>query len=239
MHVWNGRDAAFLNVTNSFISRALGVGRQGTDAVEILFRSSSRAEEIRNLRIEHKAFAARIVLLEDTKRENEELRAALGRETTDMQFMYAHIIGQSPSLIDDYLLVDAGAVEGVEVDMLVLVGGIIHIGSITQVAKHSAVVKLISHTDEKIHVYLPEADVSSVAVGKGAGVLEIQVPASILVREGEPLLSVGPPDFLVGYVEKVEKSDAGPFQIVRTGHPMTLADLRRVFLVQPLTHVSR
>ena len=58
------------------------------------------------------------------------------------------------------------------------------------------------------------------------------MPESIPVREGEPVLSVGPPDFVIGYVEQVVRSDAGPFHIIRSNHPVSLADVRMVFVVK-------
>lgn len=231
--VYEGKNvkAALLGVISPFVRMAKTTGDVTANVLQVLFQSSSRVQEIRRLRVENQAIKARAVLQEHLEKENQELRAALERETEDMQFLYARVVGVSPAAADGYVVVDAGQRNGVEVDMKVLVGGTVYIGSVAEVAARSATVRLLSHTGEKIQVYLPEARVSSVAVGQGGGILEIQVPASISVREGEALLSVGPPDFLVGYVEHVEKSDAAPFQKIRTSHPFSLADMQNVFLL--------
>lgn len=224
-------NALFLNAVRPVVRFASQTGNRTADIARVFFQSFSRADEIRRLRIENESLRAEIALLENVTRENKDLRAALGRETEDIQFVYARVIGISPSVADDYILVDAGYAEGVQNGMTVLVGGTVHIGSLAEVASHSAVVRLLSHAGEKVQVYLPHSQVSSVAIGQGGGVWEIQVPASIAVQEKEPVLSIGPPDFLIGYVEHVEKSDEGPFQVISVSNLFSLTDVQSVFLL--------
>ena len=218
----------FRPVMNSFTK----VGYAVSDVLDVFLYSLRRAEEIRQLRARNQMLEAQFVISENTKRENEELRAVLGRVSEEAHVVYAYVVAHSSSRVDDYLVIDAGEREGLREGMPVLVAeGTIQIGTIAEVASRTAVVRLLSHVGEKISVSLPESNVSSVATGQGGGVLVIQVPASIPVREGEPLFSMGPPDFLLGYVEQIEKSDTGPFQIVRTSHPVTLTDVRRVYII--------
>ncbi|OGZ43877.1 MAG: hypothetical protein A2719_02850 [Candidatus Ryanbacteria bacterium RIFCSPHIGHO2_01_FULL_45_22] len=218
----------FRPVMYSFTKMGYVVG----DVLDVFLHSSRRAEEIRQLRLKNQILETERVFGENIKRENEELRAVLGRTEDRTKLVYARVVGHSSSRVDDFLVVDAGEREGVKKDMPVLVAeGTIQIGTIADVASHTSVVRLLSHVGEKISVSLPESGVLSVATGQGAGVLEIQVPASIPVRKGEPLFSVGPPDYMLGYIEQIEKSDAGPFQIARLSHPITLTDVRRVYIV--------
>lgn len=232
IYVWDAIDRMVLDVAEPVIRTVGDVSNRLADIVLVLRQSPQRAEDIRTLRIQNGILTARLALMEHIERENKELRLMLGRETEQIQFILARVGGRSPSLLDDYLTLDAGIVDGVEVGMPVLVNEAIHIGIIAKAAERSAVVRLFSHAGEKGAVYIPEAGVSSVAVGKGAGLFEIQVPESITVREGESILSVGPPDFIVGYVEKVERSDAGPFHIVRSSHPVLLEDVRTVYILK-------
>lgn len=208
------------------------VGYVVSDVLDVFLHSSRRAEEIRQLRVKNQALEARLAISEDTKRENEELRAMLGRVPEEARVVYAYVVAHSSSRVDDYLVIDVGEREGLKEDMPVLIAeGAIRIGTVAEVARRTAVVRLLSHVGEKTSVSLPESGVLSVAMGQGSGVFVIQVPASIPVREGEPLFSVGPPDFLLGYVEQIEKSDVGPFQMVRASHPVALTDVRRVYVV--------
>ena len=200
--------------------------------VQVMRQSSQQADAIRALRIQNSELIARVAELEYIRRDNEKLRSALNRETVEMQFVMARVAGRSPSLLQDYLIIDAGAANGIRVGASVLIDGNILIGTIRETAEKSAIVQLLSHAGEKTEIYFLDAQVSSVAIGKGGGLWETQVPESITVREGEPVLSVGPPDFVIGYVEQVVRSDAGPFHIIRSNHPVSLADVRMVFVVK-------
>ncbi|GEM_PF-5085210 len=231
-YVREGVSRALAGVLQPVVGYADELGQRIAVIGTIVLQSPRRAEEVRALRIENAMLNARITELEDIGRENRELKNMLGRETQTVQFIFARIAAVSPYLLDGYVVLDAGIEEGVEVGMPVLAGESVLIGAIVQVTSHSSSVRLLSHAGEKVEVYIPTAEVSSVAQGKGAGALEIQVPASIAVRQGDPVLAVGPQDFLIGYVEKVEKSDAGPFQVLRTSHPVSITDLRRVYIVK-------
>ena len=187
--------------------------------------------------MENKILKAESVVSKSIKRENEELRAILGRAKEELQLVYAYVVAHSSSHADDFLVIDAGKRQRLKEGMPVLIAeGMMQIGTLAEVASRTAVVRPLSHAGEKTSVFLPESGVSSVAVGQGGGVLEIQIPASIPVREGEPLFSVGPPDFVLGYIEQIEKSNAGPFQIARLSHPITLTDIRRVYIVTGTSH---
>ena len=223
----------FRPVMSSFTKAGYAV----SNILDVFLHSSRRAEEIRQLRMKNRMLEAERALGEHIKRENEELRAMMGRENDETQFVYARVVGHSSSRVDDFLVVDVGEREGVKEDMPVLVAeGTIQIGTIAKVASRTSIIRLVSHGGEKTSILLPESTISSVATGQGGGVIEIQVPASIPVREGEPVFSVGLADYLLGYVEQIEKSDAGPFQIARFTHPVTITDVRRVYIVVSESH---
>jgi len=232
LYVREGMSRALLGALRPVAGYADEMGRRIIDIGVIVLQSPRRAEETRALRVENVLLNARITELEDIERENRELKDMLGRENEIMQFIFARIAAVSPSFLDGYVVLDVGVRDGVEAGMPVLAGESVLIGIVVEVTPRSSSVRLLSHAGEKVEVYIPEAEVSSVAQGKGAGALEIQVPASIVVRQGDPVLAVGPPDFLIGYIEKVEKSDAGPFQILRMSHPVSITDLRRVYIVK-------
>ncbi len=213
------------------------IGYTVADIFDVMLNGPRQAEEIHQLRIKNQMLEAERVFSDSIKKENEELRAVLRRKKEGSQLVYARVAGYSSSRMDDFLMIDVGEREGIQNGMPVLVAeGIIQIGTIAEVASHTSIVRLLSHVGEKTSVSLPESGVSSVATGQGGGVLEIQVPASISVREGEPLFSIGPPDYMLGYVEQIEKSDAGPFQIARLSHPVTLMDIRRVYIAVGISY---
>ncbi|TSC71229.1 MAG: hypothetical protein G01um101470_715, partial [Parcubacteria group bacterium Gr01-1014_70] len=219
------------DISKPFFRSSYRMGSIVAEVWEVFFSSRARIDEIRHLRVKNAELEARVALGAETEKENRILRAALGREIHPVTYIYARIIGISYARMDGVLLIDAGMEEGIRPGMVVLANeGTIQIGTVAETASHTAAILLLSRAGSKTNVYAPESGISAVANGIGGGIFEIHVPASIPVREGEPLFSVGPPDFVIGYIEQIEKSDAGPFQVARIGHPIVLADVRRVFI---------
>src|SRR3989344_5464977 len=189
-------------------------------------------EEVRGLRMERAALQARIAFLEEIERENIVLKEIVKAHTDDTPLMYTRVIGRSISGIRDSLVLADGSESGVEQGMIVLVRGNIHLGFIRDVAPQSARVELLSDPGAKTEIYMPESGVSSVAEGTGLGIITIKVPASIAIREGEPIFSTGRKDLLVGYVDTIERADASAFQLIKTKAPLYLYDVRNVFLIR-------
>lgn len=188
-------------------------------------------EEVRALRVERAELRARIALLQETERENIVLKEMIAAHAGDTSLAYARVIGRSISGIRDTLVLASGSESGIEKGMVVLARGNIHLGFVRDVAAQSAYVELLSDPGAKTEVYLPESGISSVAEGAGLGIATIKVPASIAIREGEPIFSTGRRDLLVGYVDTIERADASAFQLVKTKAPLYLYDVRNVFLI--------
>lgn len=217
------------------VGRAAESVENGTVVItSTLFGIPYSTDEIRRLREDVVALRAEIEYLKEAERENILLKEALGRIDAEMQFIYARVISRPVSGSHDVILLDVGSNGGVMAGMAVLAPGNIHIGTIVEVSGRSAKVQMLSDAGGKTEVYLPQSNVTSVAEGDGLGLLSVQVPASIDIKEKEPIFTTGQRDFLVGFVEKIEKSDAGPFQIVKTKMPLHIYDLRTVFVVRGL-----
>lgn len=221
-----------MGVSRPVSKAANSVGNRVTIITSTLFGVPYSTDEIRKLRAETVALQAQIATLEEARRENALLKEALGRVDEDMHFIYGRAIMRQVSGLDDTILVDVGSDGGAEAGMAVLAPGNIHLGHITEVSNKTSKVRLLSDVGSKTEVYLPESSITSVAEGSGLGLLSVQVPASIDIKEGEPLFTTGKRDLVVGFVEKIEKSDAGPFQIIKTRIPLNIYDIRIVLLVR-------
>lgn len=221
-----------MGVSRPVSKAANSVGNRVTIITSTLFGVPYSTDEIRKLRAETVALQAQIATLEEARRENALLKEALGRVDEDMHFIYGRVIMRQVSGLDDTILVDVGSDGGAEAGMAVLAPGNIHLGHITEVSNKTSKVRLLSDVGSKTEVYLPESSITSVAEGSGLGLLSVQVPASIDIKEGEPLFTTGKRDLVVGFVEKIEKSDAGPFQIIKTRIPLNIYDIRIVLLVR-------
>jgi cell shape-determining protein MreC len=196
-----------------------------------LFRIPYNSEEVRALREETAFLKAVLANNTELERENMLLREMAGRSTEKSVYVFARVIARSFDGISDYIILDTGSDNGIVNGHPVLVRGMMHLGYIEEVSQKSARVRLLSRLGEKQEVYLPESSVSSVAVGEGLGAIVLQIPDSISVSEGDPIFSSGKRDYFVGQVEAVSQSDEGPFQIVKTGLPLSVRDIRNVFVI--------
>ncbi|OGZ45668.1 MAG: hypothetical protein A3C84_02455 [Candidatus Ryanbacteria bacterium RIFCSPHIGHO2_02_FULL_48_12] len=218
-----------------FLISADYVERFAADGMSLLLHVPFSAEESRRIRDENIGLRARVASLEYMERENRELRTALGRlDKLELQAIEARVLARSAASTGDAFTIDGGTRVGIEVGMPVLAQGDILLGRVTEVSDTSAVVKLVSSAKEKTEVYLPGSDLVSVAEGEGLGVFAIKVPASFSIQEGEGIFSSGARDFLLGFVDKIEKLDAGLFQVVKSKIPINSSDIRQVFVVRNL-----
>ena len=194
------------------------------------------SEDVRALREQTAILSAELANKKELERENALLREMAGRSAEEESHILARVIGRSFDGLDDFIVLDVGRDHNISNGSPVLIAGNIHLGFVEDVAEQSARVRLLSRMGEKQEVYLPESSVSSVAKGEGLGVIVLQIPDSISITEGEPVFSAGRRDYLVGFVETVEQSDEGPFQIIKTGLPLSIRDVRDVFIVAPDTN---
>lgn len=192
-----------------------------------------RLDEEARLREEAASLRAEVAYMDALGRENDELRAALGRiREAKLDAVEARVVARSVSGASDYLLLDAGVQDGISVGMPVLLRGEILVGHIFEAGEHTASAKLISDTGEKTEVHMPKNGLTSVAQGNGLGVFSINIPSSILVERDESIFSAGAHPFLLGFVTEIEKSPSGPFQTVRSNIPFNLYDIARVYIVR-------
>ena len=229
----NGTGQFFLPPIKPFLLGITAV-TQGVEKIgTTLGGISSNVEAIKDLRIENHVLRSRLADFEEIKKENEMLRKMVGREPDAHSLLYARVIGRSPVNAKDVLLLDRGSSHGIEKGLRVLAPGNILLGYIVDVSSSSAVTQLVSDIGKKTEVYFPKSSITSIADGEGLGVLAVEVPTQFSITEGEPVFGVGPPDFLLGYVEKIDRPETGLFQIIKVGFPISASDLRHVFIVMP------
>jgi len=209
------------------------LGRVLGGMIGVVIGIPHRLDEEARLREETASLRAEVAYMDALGRENDELRAALGRiREAKLDAVEARVVARSVSGISDYLLLDAGVREGIGIGMPVLLRGEILVGHIFEAGEHTASAKLISDTGEKIEVHMPKSGLTSVAQGDGLGVFSINIPSSISVERDESIFTTGAHPFLLGFVTEIEKSPTGPFQTVRSNIPFNLYDIARVYVVR-------
>ena len=209
------------------------LGRVFGGMTGILTGIPHRLDEEARLREEAASLRAGVAYMDALRRENDDLRAALGRvREAKLDAVEARVVARSVSGASDYLLLDAGAREGIGIGMPVLLRGEILVGHIFEAGEHTASAKLISDTGEKTEVHMPKSGLTSVAQGDGLGAFSINIPSSISVERDESIFSTGEHPFLLGFVTEIEKSPTGPFQTVSSNIPFNLYDIARVYVVR-------
>ncbi len=102
------------------------------------------------------------------------------------------------------------------------------IGTIVEVLKSTAVVKLYSAPDQKIDVLLGDSTVSVVAEGRGSGNFYIKVPKNIAVHEGDQIVIPSMKNRVLGTAERVDSDEGDAYSHVYFRMPVLLYSLHYV-----------
>lgn len=167
---------------------------------------------------------------ERLQRENEELRAALGR-AGERDLLLARVLatpGRSPY---DTLLIDVGTNEGLLAGMKVETDGNFVLGEVSRVEMKSAVVTLYSSYGKELPVNIGTSSIPAVARGEGGGNFRMTLPRGAPVGVGD-LVEI--PAFFphyTGVVEAIERKEGGSLQDLHIKLPLNVNELRWVYVV--------
>lgn len=222
-----------LGATRPIVWAAAIVGKGAGSLVGVVFGVLHNFRDVERLQQEVAALRAEVAAIDELRQENQGLRIALGRlEEMGISAVIARVQARVVQGGLDALVIDAGAVEGVAVNAPVLITGDIYIGRILRVEAHTATVILLSATKEKTEVRFSKAAINSVAEGRGLSIFEVDVPSGVHIEKDETLWTTGPRPFVVGFVAHVDKSDAKPFQTIRSSLSVAIADMEEVYIVK-------
>ncbi|MCH7597798.1 rod shape-determining protein MreC [Patescibacteria group bacterium] len=222
----------------NYIAEPFWKGRQAVLAfgvdVSIFFRSN------KSLAGENKILSRRIVELERAAlmegglfKENEELKALLGRDTVQHTILAAVLTRPFLSPYGTFM-VDVGRDSGISIGDRVVVDGTFVVGAINKVFQKTAQVKLFSAPGEKINVALVPSNLLVVAEGRGGSNFKVTLPRGIAVSEGDALVI---PDIniqILGIVEKISITPASSFQIIYFKSPINMAYVKWVQVIHAL-----
>jgi cell shape-determining protein MreC len=121
---------------------------------------------------------------EELRRENEQLKAALGR-ASGRTLLYARVLsapGRSPY---DTLVLDVGLDHGLVPGMEIFTDGDFVIGKVSKVMEHSAIVTLYSSYGNELQVTIGTSSIPATMLGQGGGNFLITLPRSVDVSPGD------------------------------------------------------
>ena len=161
--------------------------------------------------------------------ENLALKAMLGRDASPARVL-AGVIERPPATPYDTLVIDAGSVEGVAAGDWVAAGGGAIVGSVREVAAHTAQVELLSSPGAQYQGLLAAggASVPVELTGQGGGSLVAELPAGVEVGVGELVSIEGVIEGVEGVVSGVSHKTGDSFVTIYLQLPANPQTLRYV-----------
>lgn len=176
--------------------------------------------------------------IEKLKKENEDLRLALGIAKSDFghnKLMLAHVLSTSRAFI-----IDRGVDDGVRVGNTVVFKNIF-VGKIINAGKKVSKVLLPTDSGSLLRARILQTKALGLLKGGGQEALFSEVILSENLTEGDTILTVGDvdeeelgiwPDLLVGTITHIRKSENQLFQEAKVLPFLDYSGLKNVFVVQ-------
>ncbi len=178
-----------------------------------LFENISKLkQENERLYQENIRLLARNNQLENLEKENKHLREELGLLPQDkFKIEKAQIIGRS-SNINNWLLIDKGKKQGIEVGQPVVIAQGIFIGKVKKVFQYSAQIILISNSQSNISAMDKNTNTKGILKGKyGLGVYLDMVMPTEAINNNDEIVTVAtdktPEGLLIGNLTNIHLSD--------------------------------
>lgn len=223
------RSNAMLAVKSKFFNFVSAVGRpvfsfaaKISDAREGILRYREITDENRALRVQERVDLEKLVLFEETAKENQALRDALGlKKEFGRAVIPAHIAGLFRDVSEEIIIVDKGAEDGITVGAVVIGKNHVLVGRVIEAYEKTAQVILATSPSEKIDVVFAGTALRASAQGDGAGEFALGlVPYGAQVAEGDTVLvshadSAYPYGFIAGTVSRIRESEARVFRDLR------------------------
>lgn len=200
------------------------IGKFVSDSFTSISKIQELEEELRITQESLERYKRSQLSFSQLQKENEKLKEKLSiKAKINYNTKYARIVFRDPNLTGDYLIIDKGAVDGINVNMPVISydssGNIFLIGKIEQVNISASKVRLITAIDSYVGVTLKSSGYVGVLKGSGSWNQNCSVeyiPVEADAFEGEIVVTSGesdiyPPGLFVGRIVGIGKSSVDDF----------------------------
>ncbi len=191
---------------------------------QLLSENESLKLELSDLRLSIASSSVSAIL-----QENEDLKALLGRASTTPTVLAA-VLSRPPYMPYDELIVDRGADDGIGSGTLVYSPEKVLIGKVSALYPETSAVILFTSSGQKYNVLIGSSRVPAVAVGRGGGQYEAQVPHGSAVQAADIASDASLNDLEFGIVVSVNADASDPFDQVLFAPPVNIYQLRWVLL---------
>ena len=218
-------------------SQELAAWTEQTQSVQALQARNAELESLNNkLTVDN-------VRLQEMERENEALRQLLNYTRNNPQFTYqttsvkVRSVGFDPTNLLYYVLVDAGARDGIAESMPAITDrGLV--GRVTAVGPNSAQVLMLIDPASSVNVIVQNSRTRGVVRGNidGRTVLMDRIPQGEPINPGDIVLTSGlggafPDKLVVGQVTEVSQRDQDMFQTARIRPTVDFEKLETVLII--------
>ena len=170
---------------------------------------------------------ASLTALSTLEKENESLKAELGRGA-EVKGTLARVIVPPNHSIYDTIVLDIGIEEGVTIGQNVYAFGSIALGTVSEVLSHTSTVLLYSASGRETAATTTGSDLTVTLIGRGGGEYEVRMPRDISFQEGgvisQQSLSVHP----LATIQKIITDPRDPFQRLLAKVPVNLQTMKWV-----------
>lgn len=209
------------------------------DTFRFFISISDLKKENARLREENRRLIGENAQWQSVSQENDELRRELEllpRE--DYQLAAAEVIGRDAAGLGNWLTVNQGALQGIEVGMPVIVYGGVLIGRVTDVFPRSARVMLLTHPESAASGVTVEGGAQGIVKGEyGLGLLFDMILQDATLQSGHRVVTSGlggelPKNLLIGTLQEARLSPDRLYRQVTVVSPVSFDSLRYVFIIK-------
>ncbi len=204
---------------------------------EQLNKATLDSVRVRELEIENSDLRAQL----EYKQENPDYLLS-GATVLDDTPNRARVLGQDPSGLVSYIVIDQGREEGVAIGMPVVTpAGLV--GRVSSVGAHWARVRLINDPSSSVNAVVQSSRATGIVQGQGTGVPNIvmrYLPLGESVKEGDVILTSGisgafPKRIVIGQVTQVNQRDTDSFAEAIIRPSVDLQRLEYVLVMKKFT----
>ena len=209
----------------------LGNGAEDQLASVGQYAQSKRALIAENERMQRELSAAEIRLqtLHLLAKENDELRALMGHGE-DKSVILAYVLRAPGSSPYDTFVIDVGSNTGIMPGDVVTVEGVLPIGTVAEVYRTTALVRLYSSPGQETEVVIEGQDTHATAVGRGGGNFELKIPRDLAVTEGVNILLPNSSPHILGKVLSIEADVTHSLQTLLFRSPINFREVDKVLI---------
>ena len=237
---------SFFTLSSPISKTFLQAGNNSSELFNSVTAFDSVKKENNNLKEENEILLSKLSLLQQSLRDNQELKTALENTKNDnFNIVLIKITGLDAQ--NDIVTINKGSDDGIFENMPLISGQKVLYGKVIKVYKNFSQVILISSKNSTVDAKIQNNDIQKPQIYgaiKGTGALSLYldlVASDAEIKEGDTLVTSAlegtfPPNLLIGKIISTDKNDAKPFQ---TAHLQPLFNIKNTDTLFVITNYKQ